>query len=301
MADENEAIADPELETPAIETENGPDDTEIETEGEEADGDDDGGDQGDDVDGESDVVTLEVNGVEYEVPKALEAAFLKNKDYTEKTQVVAQKSRELDDRAALIEQQAAATDEELDLRASLKTMDKTLAEYAKLTKEDWAAHRAADYIGTEDAWREYQDLKAERDNTAKALEGKQGERTEAAQQDLAKRVQETLAAAETVLPGLKPAERTAKIGSLIEFATSTLKIPEQVLKSNWSPVLLEVLNLANIGKLTMAKKATPPKKDPIAPLTTVKAKSNPKPSGLDDRLSNAEWQKRREAQVRARG
>lgn len=283
MSDEQQAIVSAELPTPAanepaVELTNEeyrelPKDVGDETVSEHGDN-DDGGDPAAAL--EPEFVTLERNGKQYQVPKDLEGEFLMQGDYTKKTQTVAEKAKELEQREAALTQQAEASDEELNLRASLKTMDKTLAEYAKLSKEDWAAHRNADYIGTEEAWREYQDLKVERENAARDLEGKQNERTEVAQQDLAKRVQETLEAANK-LPGVTADNRSATIEKLVSFATSE-GIPEQVLKANWSPTLLALLHKAQIGAEFIAKQSAArpgPPKPQIAPLAVVKASVAP--------------------------
>jgi hypothetical protein len=280
MADEQESIAPlPELDTPAIATaaEVETDDTPetprdiLEPGEDEGDSADDGGEPA-----EIEYVTLERNGKQFQVPKELEGEFLMQADYTRKRQADAEKAKELEAREQQLTQQAEATEAELDARATLKGVK---AEIDRLKDYDWAAHRQhrlQDPMGADEAWQ----YKAYLENQRAELEGTisktQNERTEKAQQDLAKRVQETLEAAPKIIPGLTPETRAATIDKLVSFATSE-GIPEQVLKANWSPTLLGLLHKAHIGAQAIAKQAAPKAtpKAPVAPLATVKAMSSP--------------------------
>lgn len=283
MADEDLAIAQPAVETPSeqtepVETTNTPelpkDILEVGEEDSEQSGtdSDDGG-----APTEPEMATIiGDDGLEYQVPKSLEGMFLKNKDYTTKTQTVAEKAKELEIREQQITQQAEATEAELDARATLKGVTSRLAEYAKLTAADWQHHMQTDPLTTQQARMEYEDLKAQKAELEGVVNTASNQRTEKAQQDLAKRVQETLEAAPAVIPGLTAETRGPMIDKLVAFATSE-GIPEQVLKANWSPVLLGLLHKAHIGQQAIAKQAAPkPTPKPlVTPLVTVKTGSSP--------------------------
>lgn len=216
------------------------------------------------------------DGKKYTIPKALEAGLLKNKDYTTKTQEVSAKAKALESREAEINQRLEATDEELEMRAEHRSIKSRLDAYAKLSKEDWAAYRAADYIATDEAWRDYQELKERNGELAKMLETKASERTQKAELDLATRVEETRAFAEKQIPGWKP-ELTEK---LVKFALD-IGMPEDALKQNWSPTLYKLLHRAQIGESVLQKQATAQKLPaaPIEPLATVGGKSTPAARG----------------------
>lgn len=298
MADEQDFAALPDLETPATEASaEAPETDDLETEGQESEV--DGETEGGDDEGEgSDLSTIEIDGIEYQVPKALEGAFLKNKDYTQKSQANAERARTLESREAEIEERAKATDEELDMRATLRGVEKQLADYEKLTPEDWAHHEASDPLGVQRHWRQFQLLQQEKAKLAGSLTEKQNARTQTAQQNLAKRVEETTAFAQKNIPNFKP-ELTDK---LVAFAQAE-GIPDATLRQLWSPTFYKILHRAWIGEQTLKTPVKPaPKTEAQAqPLKTIAAKSNPKPSGLDDRLSSDEWLKRRNAQVRKAG
>jgi len=221
-------------------------------------------------------VQIERNGKQYQVPKELEGEFLMQSDYTKKTQTVAERAKALDEREAAIGKQAEATEAELDARATLRTIETTLAEYAKLSPQDWQAHMQTDPLGTQQHRMQYEDLKAQKAELEGKISQAQAERTEKAQQDLAKRVQETLDAAMTIIPGITAETRGPAIDKLVAFANSE-GIPEQVLKDNWSPTLLGLLHKAHIGALAIAKQSAPKPAPtpPAAPLQTVRTATSP--------------------------
>jgi hypothetical protein len=287
MADEQESIAAPmpELVTPAIaapadiETD---DDTTLEQPVDTDPGDEEvAGDNDDSGQPEAiEYVTLERNGKQFQVPKELEGEFLMQGDYTKKTQTVAERAKELDAREQRIAQQAEASEAELDARAKLRSVTEQLAAYEKLTTEDWNAHELNDPIGTRQHERAFQALKAQKAELEGNLSKAGAERTEKAQQDLAKRVQETLEAAPKIIPGLTPETRAATIEKLLAHAHSK-GIPEQVIKANWSPTFLGLLYEAHIGAQAIAKQSAPKpaaNTPAIAPLATVKAQASPAPS-----------------------
>jgi len=248
-----------------------------------------------DDDGEPELVTVELDGVEYQVPKALEGAFLKNADYTQKTQKLSERNKALDDREHGIEERLKATEEELDARGELRGIEARLTEYAKLSSADWQHHQNTDPFATQAARMEFEDLKARKSQLEGVLEKAKTDRSQAAEQDLATRVEKTLEFAKTI-PGWKPEH----MKTLVEYAVSE-GVDEATLKQNWSPQLLKLLHRAHLGDQMLKKSAKPKPTPPKAPLTTVAAKSNPKSPGLDDRLSTEEWMKRRNAQVAGKG
>jgi hypothetical protein len=274
MADEQETIAPaPELETPAIET------PEVETpevekpETVELPGAEPEQETEEQLEAPAiEFVTLERNGKQYQVPKELEGEFLMQSDYTKKTQTVAEKVKALESREAEINQRLQATDEELDMRAELRSAKARIEQYAALSQEDWDAHYAKDYPATDRAWREYQMLKEKSGTLAQTLEAKATERTQKAEQDLATRVEETISFAQKEIPGWKP-ELTE---TLVKYAVGE-GVPEDLLKTHWSPVLYKLLHQAHIGKQLMSKPAPTPKAvtPAPAPLEKVTGKSTP--------------------------
>lgn len=291
MADEDLSIAAPAVETPSVpavepvetevlETPEVPQDVEAESTEEEAPA----GEPEDEDD------ELDFAFKKYRVPKSLKTAVeAMRADYTQKTQSTAETAKALEAREAAIAQQAQASDDELNARATIKHVK---SEMERFDAFDFAAYQAArqtDPMGADEAWAYKQHLKEQHAALEGTITKAASERTDKAQQNLAKRVQETLEAA-TKIPGVTAENRTATIDKLVEFAHSQ-NIPEQVLKDNWSPTFLNLLHQAQIGSQLIAKQsaarpAAP--KAPIAPLTVVKASTAPAASRSLADLANGD-------------
>jgi len=269
MADEQETIASaPELETPAIETPEvetpeveQPETVELpeaEQETEET------------TTTESEEDELEFAFQKFKVPKPLKEGVEKLRaEYTKATQTAAEAKKALEAHNA---QQAEATEAELDARAELRTVTKTLEEFAKLTPDDWAAHEANNPQQTAAAWRQFQMLKDQKAELEGKLSKAQAERAEQSQQSLAKRIQETLEYGKSNSTGWKP----DAIPALVEFATE-MGVPEDTIKEVWSPTFVDLLHLARMGKQLLNKPAPTPKTPAPAPapLEKVTGKSTP--------------------------
>lgn len=278
MDGEQPTIAAPELATPAIETPA----TEPEIVDEPERILDPGEVSQDQPDGEQQEPELETTEIEwddgkkYVIPKAIEGGILKNKDYTTKSQANAARTKELESRDAEITRRLEATEAELDARAEMRTVSAQLAEYAQLTAQDWQYHMQQDPLGTQQAKLQYdmlKDRKAELDGT---LSKATTERTQKAQQSLAKRVEETLSEASKIIPGWTPETANNTITELVKFAQSE-GIPDQVLQDNWSPQLLKLLHRAHLGHNLLTKQTSAPKPAPSVvpqPLQTVAGKSS---------------------------
>jgi hypothetical protein len=282
MADEQEAIAPVELETaiaPEAVTETATetivDEPEIIPDTEEVDG-----TEGEPTTGEVEEETIEVDwddGKKYKIPKALEGGILKNKDYTTKTQEAAALRKTLDAEKAQIEERLKATEEELDARADLRQVTKTLDEFSKLTPEDWAAHDAANPQATAAAWRNFQLLKDQKAELEGKISKAQADRTGVADSDLKTRIQKTVEHAQKAIPGWKP----DTIPKLVEFATE-MGVPEDTIKQVWSPTFIDILHRAHLGHQLLQKQATAPKlpsAQPGKPLAKVNGNSTPAARG----------------------
>lgn len=227
------------------------------------------GADGQDNEDDDELDELEFGFKKYQVPKGLKTAVVALQgDYTKKTQGVAERQKALEAREAGIEERLKATDEELDSRAQLRGITKALADYSKLTPEDWAAHRRADPIGTDDHWTNFQLLKDQKAVLDEKIGKAEADRTQTAQRDLAKRVEETTAFAQKNIPGFKKEQ----IDTLIGFA-GEMGIDEATIKKNWSPTFYKLLHRAHLGEQLIKKQAAARKAanpgTPAEPLKTL--------------------------------
>lgn len=219
---------------------------------------------------EEELEDVDWNGKTFKAPKGVKDGILMQSDYTKKTQAVSEQAKALEARRAEIDQQAAATEEELRDRAVLLGVSAQLDQYKDV---DWVTLARTDPVGYGEHRARYDQLKQAADETAANLKTKQAERTQKAARDLATRVEETLKFAREKIPGFKP----EVIETLVKFAQSE-GVPEEAIKSNWSPTFLNLLHKAHIGNLTLQKQSSLPKPAPAVPLTplaTVGGKSSP--------------------------
>ena len=231
----------------------------------------------------------EYDGKALKVPKTLKEKLSRldsmDKDYTTKSQSNAEFRKTLETREAQIEERLKATDEELNVRSQLRFVD---AELERFKDFGWPQYQEAlrvDPLGAQEAWAYAQNLRDQKAGLAEQLKQAEGKRSEVAQQDFAKRVQDTLAEATKIIPGSTPETVGKAIAELAEWAHSR-GIPEQALKSNWSPQLLDLLYHAKVGHGLLTKQATAPKPAQTVvpqPLRTVTGKSSSPGSGsLED-------------------
>jgi hypothetical protein len=294
MADEELAIASPALESPASgETQDTP---EVETEAseEELDLDVDGLDEeAEDEDPEDE---LDFGFKQYRVPKSLKKAVEDLRaDATRKQQDASARQKALDTKEREIEERQKVSQEELDDRATLKLLDNQLEAYSKLSAEDWAAHRLNDPIGTDNHWTAFQLLKDKKAEVSARLDQRAKERSEAAQSELTKRIQETL---EHAKKSKGFTEKT--IPQVVEFAQQ-MGIPDSLIQSNWSPTMFDLLRYARIGKMALDKQAQPKPASKEAPPPTTTVKGNKTvPTRPSDRMSVQNWIELRNKQVSAR-
>jgi len=266
MADELESIASVELAEPAIEQQS---DTAIDEpkdlnapETEEVD-------EGDE-EGDADLDDLEFGFDKFRVPKKLKEGVEKLRAaFTHSTQEVAQEKRALEAYQQRLVQQAQVSDAELNARAALVNVEARLKQFEQV---DWDAWDDTDPVGASKGWREYQTLDKQRSQYVGAIQQTENLRTQAAQQDFAKRVEETEAFARKSIPNWTPeVDKT-----VLDFARKQ-GVSDEFMRQHMQPLLYDILHKASIGERVMLKQtATPrPAATPAAqPLQTVSAKSN---------------------------
>lgn len=235
---------------------------------------------------DEDLEEFDWNGKKIKGPKGLKDGVLMHADYTTKTQAIAATRKELEEQKTKLAQQSQ---EERKTLGRLARLEDELGEYAKV---NWNQLSAEDPIGAQQHWMRYQTAKDEATYLAQELNNLHTQRTQQAQQDTAKRFEQTQEWVKQNIKGWTP-EVDAKV---LEWAKSKGATNQNLLDA-MSPMVYEMLYLARIGEQAL-KKPTPAPKQPITePLKVVTAKANPPPAGLDDRLSIDEWNKRRNAQL----
>lgn len=287
MDGEQEAIAEVEQEIPAIEPEMEADEPiNIDEAGDEPEVDEDKPD-------ESDLDELDFGFAKYSVPKKLkEAVEALQGDYTRKTQEISSTRKELEERAARLDQQFAASEEYLDARADLRMVAKELERFEGF---DWSAYQQArmtDPLQADEAWNYAQHLRAQKAQLEGVVQQHESSRTASVQQEIAKRMQETHEHVKANLKGWTP--DTDK--QVIDFALSKGVTREQM-QNLMNPLVYEMLYLARIGHEALAKPAPNPKKQaaPTQPSKAVGGRSTPAASKSLSEMSMEEYAAARQA------
>lgn len=211
---------------------------------------------------------FEWEGKQVKGPKGLRDGLLRQADYTRKTQEVAAKARELEEREQRIAQQAQVSEEELQHRATLHHVNSQLEQYANV---NWQQLEQEDPLAAQQHWRYYQQLKDAKQETSSKITEAEQKRTQDAERDFATRVEQTLTYAREKIPGWTP-DTHQKVVKFVE----SQNLPISTVKQFWGPQLYEILHAAMIGKSAMSKATAPkPQAQQPAPLRTVGAKSSP--------------------------
>lgn len=255
---------------------------------------------GSEEDGEQQPVEPELVDVEYEgkvhkLPPELKDALLRNKDYTQKTQEVAELRKATEARQAEVDRAYQTSQEVIEARAVIHNVDSQLKQYENV---NWQQLEDQDPMAAMSHWRQFQMLKEQRGQVAQYLDKTQAEMSEKLAQETDKRLRETRAFAEKEIPGWTPDVDVKIVG----FAEKELGFTREQLRAQINPAVYKTLHLAMIGAEAIKRTNTPPKQQQQAaqPLTKVTARANPV-AGLDDRLPADEWLKRRNAQLARKG
>lgn len=253
-------------------------------------------------DGESgalDTAEVEYEGQKYTVPKALEAAILKNADYTQKTQALAERERaatqEFSERQLRLQQQAEAAQHLSQQRAALTAMDMQLQQYQGI---DWQQASAQDPQAAQQAFMRFQQLRDQRAGVAQQLQHQESTYARQVEAEAAKRVSDVVA-------GWTEEERQA-VNTVARDMYGVTAAHLGLFGRH--PELLGVLRdaLAHQKALKAAAAATTRKGATSTPQAKPEAtlpqggRAAPPKSMADPTLSMDEWIKRRNEQVRKR-
>lgn len=133
----------------------------------------------------------------YRIPKELKSEFLMHQDYTRKTMELADQRRALEAAKAEVERAQTLTTEERRAYASLDLLSGQIAQYEKV---DWDALESTDPVEAQRHWRTFQTLKEQRQTTFNALQQHEAQKAAQAQQEAAKRREETEARVAKEIP-----------------------------------------------------------------------------------------------------
>ena len=221
--------------------------------------------------GTAEFEVIELDGKQYQVPPELKGAFMKNADYTQKSQANSATAKELAAERERIAEQAKAVEQEAVDRATLSNVNAELKKYEKV---DWMAWNQQDPGAVQEHKLYVEQLREQKAAAEGRLTELQTTRSREAQQNYAKRVEDTKAFAESKIQGWSP-EVDDKIQKFVASVFQRHGVEAQAFQkfiaTNLNPAIYDLAHKAWIGEQTLAKQTAAPKPITVVPLTTVKA------------------------------
>lgn len=258
-------MADDEAQDAAEEKEAGSDD-DADTDDVDASADDeDGGDEGSE---EPQTVTwVDDEGREWAVPEELTPALMKDKDYRQKTQAVAEGRKALEAREEEFEALQKRTDEDFAIEAEINSLRGTLEQYNKV---DWNRLAAEDITEAQQQQFQRSLVKDRLDELTQHKNSRHQARLEEAQRETAKRVSEAETYAQENIPGWEQ----GKGAEIIDFARE-IGFDDQSLRKNMGAPFMKMLHRAFVGNQAMnkAKEQPKPQKKQVKPAGKVNGQS----------------------------
>lgn len=263
-----------------------------EADGQEAEG-EDGGQPSEPEEDEYEEVDWD--GEKYTVPKKLKPALLRQSDYTRKAQEIAATKKELEAREAKLVEQSRVTEEDLNARAQYMSKKAELEQYANV---DWQTWVQQDPVAAQSGYIRAQELRNEVQGLESQISEHAKQRSEMANSERNKRLQETDDFARTV-PGYTPDVPR----QVVEFASKALpqelSFSTEELQAAMNPRIYNILRLAKLGHQVETQPVAKPPPQKPTPLTVVKSRGNqPVSKSLED-MSTEEYVAFRKRQMKA--
>ena len=230
------------------------------------------------------------DGKKYVIPKALKGALMKDADYTQKTQQIAEQRRAIEAQAQQVRQQAEFQQQNRKEFAQLESMTDQIAQFEKI---DWASAMQADPVSAQAAYMQFQQLKDSRAALQQSI-GQREQRSAFEQQQATVR---QLEHAQQVLQREIADWSPEKATQLNKFAQETFGFTPAEMGQVTDARLVKLLNLAHIGQQMMAKakQSAPSAAVTPKPASSVSGRA-PAAAKSEDKMSDAEWAEHRRKQ-----
>ena len=237
-------------------------------------------------------VSIEYDGQEFEVPPVLKDAFMRQSDYTQKTQTVAEQRKSLEAQAAALTQQQELQQQHFEDVAQIKALDQQLEQYNAL---NWPELYQQDVGQAASLDHQKRELENQRQQTINRLNQNQATALENQRAEHARVVEEGQRVLKKEIDNWTP-ERAQSIAA---YGISQ-GLNEQAVASITDPVHVKLIDKAmKYDELVAKQKAAAPKADP--PKSAVKVKGKRAAATKDpDKMSTEEWLKMRNSQVEKR-
>ena len=223
---------------------------------------------------------IELDGKKYAIPAALKDSFLRQADYTRKTQEVAELRKAAEYERAAIRQAVEADEQAAELKSDIRTVDKSLKQFENV---DWGRFAAEAPAQAQAAMMQYQQLQMQRQQLADGLTKHEQTSRQAREQAN----QAALAQAHAELLQAMPDFNRDLAIKIMDSTVSAYGYTPEEMATITDPRQVRILRDAMMWRESQAKLKTAQQPTPAKPVTTVKPSS--KPTINPDKMTTAEW------------
>ena len=237
---------------------------------------------------------VDYDGEKYKVPKKLKDAFLRQQDYTQKTQQVAEQRKAVEAQAAEIQRNAQAQQQNIAEYAEAYSLDNQLKQFGQIK---WSELIDADPVQAMKLQHQMNELKQRRDQVVASVTQKQQAQALESQRETAKRLQEGRAVLEREIQGWQAGNEIdnalgnyGKDAGIPELSSLVAMVPKI------GVVLHKAYQFDQLMKKQAAQKEKPAVQEkPITRISAVKGTATKDPSKMTDK-EFAQWRSRQIAQ-----
>jgi hypothetical protein len=241
---------------------------------------------------------LDLDGLKLRLKKAyaekVKAGFMKNSDYTQKTQHTAEERKQLAEMRQSLEWESQTKAALFNEEAQLLTLNQRLEQFQNVNWQALAQQDVQQYAALQ---AEYTQLRDFHERLSGHVEGRRSELSSHREQATATALQKAVEHLSKPKPDLGWDGKfdADKRASLTKFGMD-LGFSNEELSNTSHPLMIQTLNLARIGYETLRKqnaslKTSPSEAKPVPQVATGKTRTGPV---NPDRLSTEEWVKWRE-------
>jgi len=245
------------------------------------------------LEAETDDEEIDYDGEKFKVPKKLKEAFMRQQDYTQKTQTVAEQRKAVEAQEAEIQRKAQLQQQNIAEYAEAYSLDNQLKQYQQI---DWQQLIEADPVQAMKLDRQMRELQQRRDQVVTSVTQKQQQQALQMQQETAKRLQEGRAVLEREIKDWSP-----ELGKKLLDYGQSIGFKAEELANVTNPVAVKLLHKAwqfdQLMKKSASEKDKPvPQEKPVTRITASKGAAQKHPSQMTDR----EFAKWRQSQIAKR-
>ena len=201
---------------------------------EEEDSEEDGGDD--------DFVEVDYEGQTYRVPPELKDAFLRNADYTRKTQALASERKKIDEERSFSQRRDQITAANLQDYTRIMALSEQIQKYEAV---NWQSLQSQDPATAQRLAQEYAQAKQARNDAAQSFQQRIEQRSRDEQRETARQVAEGHAILSREIPDWSP-----ELGAVLKhFAASNFGLTPDELGNVTDPRLVKILYAALRGEL----------------------------------------------------